>query len=221
MHPTALFDLDGTLVDSAPDLHAAADRMAARLGLRRYARAEIVGMIGDGVRALVERALAARDRPFDEAAYQAFFDDYAANAAVETAPFPGIPAALDALAVSGWRLAICTNKPEGATRALLAAIGLADRFAAIGAGDTFPARKPDPAHLRATLAAAGGEAARAVMIGDHRNDVVAAAGLGIPCIFAAWGYGPASMAEGAAAVARAPEELPALCERLLAAPATL
>lgn len=220
MAPTALFDLDGTLVDSAPDLHAAADRMAARLGLRRYARAEIVGMIGDGVRTLVERALAARGRAFDEAAYQAFFADYAANAAVETAPFPGIPAALDALAVGGWRLAICTNKPEGATRALLAAIGLADRFAAIGAGDSFPVRKPDPAHVRATLATAGGDAARAVMIGDHRNDVVAAAGLGIPCVFAAWGYGPAAMAEGAAAVARAPAELPALLERLVGAAAT-
>lgn len=220
MPPTALFDLDGTLVDSAPDIHAAVDRMAARLGLRRYARAEVVGMIGDGVRALVERALAARGRAFDEMAYQAFLADYTANAAVETAPFPGIPAALDALAASGWRLAICTNKPEGATRALLAAIGLADRFAAIGAGDSFPVRKPDPAHLRATLAAAGGEAARAVMIGDHRNDVAAAAGAGIPCIFAAWGYGTAAMAEGAAAVATHPGEVPVLCGRLLAAPAT-
>lgn len=220
MAPTALFDLDGTLVDSAPDLHAAADRMAARLGLAPYRLDEIVRMIGDGVRALVERALAARGRTFDEAACEAFVADYAANAAVATAPFPGIPAALDALAARGWRLAICTNKPDAATRALLAALGLADRFAAIGAGDTFPVRKPDPAHLRATLAAAGGDAARAVMIGDHRNDVAAAAGLGIPCIFAAWGYGPAAMAEGAAAIARSPQEVPALCTRLLAAPPT-
>mgnify|MGYP001245786926 CR=1 FL=1 len=219
MQPTALFDLDGTLVDSVPDITAAADRMAERLGLRRYVRAEVVGMIGDGVRTLVERALAARGRAFDEAAYRGFCDDYAANAAVETGPFPAIPAVLEALAARGWRLAICTNKPEGATRALLAALGLADRFAAIGAGDTFPVRKPDPAHVRATLAAAGGDAARAVMIGDHRNDVAAAAGAGIPCVFAAWGYGQPAMAEGAAAVARAPGELPALLEGLVGAPA--
>jgi phosphoglycolate phosphatase len=220
MHPTALFDLDGTLVDSAPDLHAAADRMAARLGLAPYRLDEIILMIGDGVHVLIERALAARGRPFDPNVYQRFLEDYAANAAVATRPFPGIPEALDALADAGWRMAVCTNKHEHAARVLLDALGLLDRFAAIGGGDTFPVRKPDPEHLFATLRAAGGAPARAVMIGDHRNDIAGAAAAGIPCVFAAWGYGPAGMAEGAAAIAAHPEEVPALCERLLAAPAT-
>ncbi|WP_019013093.1 phosphoglycolate phosphatase [Elioraea tepidiphila] len=220
MQPTALFDLDGTLVDSAPDLHAAANRMAARLGLAPYRLEEIIGMIGDGVHVLIERALAARGRPFDQAVYQGFLEDYAANAAVATRPFPGILEALDALAASGWRMAVCTNKHEHAARVLLAALGLLDRFAAIGGGDTFPVRKPDPEHLFATLRAAGGAPARAVMIGDHRNDIAGAAGAGIPCVFAAWGYGPAEMAKGAAAVARTPAELPALLERLVAARAT-
>jgi phosphoglycolate phosphatase len=214
---TALFDLDGTLLDSAPDLHAALDRLMARLGLPGFARAEVVAMVGDGARALVERALAARGRSFDPAALEAFLADYTAHAAVATRPFPGILDTLDALGAEGWSLAICTNKPEAATRALLGALGLLGRFAAIGAGDSFAVRKPDPAHLLATLRLAGGDPAAAVMVGDHRNDVAAALGAGLPCVFAAWGYGPAGMAEGAAALARTPGELPALLPRVLAA----
>jgi phosphoglycolate phosphatase len=114
-------------------------------------------------------------------------------------------------------LAVCTNKPEAAARALLAALGLAGSFAAIGGGDSFPVRKPDPAHVLATLAAAGGVASRAVMAGDHHNDVAAAAGAGMPCIFAAWGYGPAAMAAGAAGVAASFGELVRMAETLLPA----
>jgi len=213
----AVFDLDGTLVDSAPDIHAALDRLMARLGLAPFRRAEVVAMIGDGVAVLVERALAARGRPFDPAVVAAFSADYTAHAAVETRPFPGIPEALAALETAGWRLAVCTNKPAAATAALLEGLGLGGRFAAVGGGDSFPVRKPDPGHLLGTLRAAGGGPERAVMIGDHRNDVLAAQGAGLPCLFASWGYGPAAMAEGAAAVAPAPEALPALLDRLLPA----
>ncbi len=88
-------------------------------------------------------------------------------------------------------------------------------FAAIGGGDSFPVRKPDPAHLLATLAAAGADAGHAVMAGDHRNDIIAATGAGMPCIFAAWGYGPPAMAEGATAVAHSFSDLAVLAERLL------
>jgi phosphoglycolate phosphatase len=212
---TVVFDLDGTLVDSAPDIHAALDRLMA--GLRRppFAREEVVAMIGDGVRRLVERALAARDLPFDPAALAAFSADYTANAAVATRPFPGVPEALAALQDAGWRLAVCTNKPAAATAALLGALGLAGRFAAVGGGDSFPVRKPDPGHLLGALRAAGGEAGRAAMVGDHRNDVLAAQGAGLPCLFAAWGYGPPAMAEGAAAVAADPGALPALLDGLV------
>lgn len=211
----AIFDLDGTLVDSAADIHASLDRLMAAQGLAGFSRAEVIGMIGDGVRALVTKALTARDRPFDESALDAFVADYTAQATVLTRPFEGIPAALDALAAAGWRMAVCTNKPEEAARLLLADLGLADRFAALGGGDSFPVRKPDPGHLLATLAAAGGAKDRAVMIGDHRNDVQAAAGAGVPCIFAGWGYGPAHMAEGAP-IAATPHDLPRMIAALLA-----
>jgi phosphoglycolate phosphatase len=100
-------------------------------------------------------------------------------------------------------------------RDLLAALGLLDLFAAIGGGDSYPVRKPDPAHLLATLAQAGGIASRAIMVGDHHNDVAAAAGAGMPAIFAAWGYGPASAGAHAAATAQSFADIPALAMALL------
>ena len=193
----AVFDLDGTLVDSAPDIHAALDRLMARRRLPGFARAEVVGMIGDGVRVLLERAFAARGIALDEAGFDHFMADYEANAAVLTRPFAGIPALLSTLGDAGWRLAVCTNKPEAAARVLLAGLGLDRHFSALGGGDSFPMRKPDPGHLRATLAAAGAMPEDAVMIGDHRNDIDAARGAGVRAIFAGWGYGPHSMAGGA------------------------
>lgn len=215
--PTILFDLDGTLVDSAPDLHAAADRMAASLGLAPFSRAEIISWIGDGARALIEKALASRNHPFDEAAFQAFLADYTANAAVETEAFPGVAATLSRLADAGFTLAVCTNKPEAATRALLDALALTHHFAAIGGGDTFPFKKPDPRHLLATLESAGGAPDSALMVGDHRNDVDAAKGAKLPVVFATWGYGTRAMADGADAIAAHPADLLSLAPRLLGA----
>jgi len=198
---SAVFDLDGTLVDSAPDIHAALDRLMARRRLPGFARAEVVGMIGDGVRVLLERAFAARGVVLDEVGFAHFMADYEANAAVLTRPFDGIPELLRDLGDAGWRLAVCTNKPAAAARVLLSGLGLDGHFSALGGGDSFPMRKPDPGHLRATLAAAGVSAESAVMIGDHANDMLAARGAGVRAIFAGWGYGPPSMA-GDAPIAR-------------------
>ena len=117
----------------------------------------------------------------------------------------------------GWRLAVCTNKPEVPARALLAGLGMEGFFAAIGAGDSFPVKKPDPRHLLATIDLAGGDPARAVMVGDHANDVQAALGAGLPCLFAAWGYGPPEMALGAVGVVENFAALPTAVERLLPA----
>ncbi len=201
MTRTLLLDLDGTLVDSVPDLTAALNRLMAARGLAAFSRPEVTAMVGDGAAVLLERAFAARGVQQDDAALEAFVVDYTANTAVETRPFPGVIAGLDALTAAGWRLAVCTNKPEAAARALLAALGIDHYFAAVGGGDTFPVRKPDPAHLTATLQAAGGDLGRALMSGDHHNDVAAAQGAGVKCIFAAWGYGTAAMGAEAEAVA--------------------
>ncbi len=211
-----VLDLDGTLVDSAPDLAAALNRVMAARGFPPFALAEVAAMVGDGVRVLLDRAFAARGATADEAAVAAYSADYGANYAVATRPFPGAEAALRALAAAGWRLAVCTNKPEAMARDVLAATGFSGLFAAIGGGDSFPVRKPDPAHLLATIAVAGADPARAAMLGDHRNDILAARGAGLPGIFAAWGYGPIAMAEGAAAVAHGFAEIPDLAERLVA-----
>lgn len=214
---TLILDLDGTLVDSVPDLAAALNRLMLARGLAMFDHAATALMVGDGARALVDRAFAARGLAADEAAQASFLADYSANAAVETRAFRGTEAALRDLAGQGWRLAVCTNKPEIPARALLSGLGLDVYFAAIGAGDSFPMKKPDPRHLLATIALAGGDPARAVMVGDHANDVQAAIGAGLPCVFAAWGYGPAAMAAGAVAIADSFAALPTVVERLLPA----
>ena len=210
-----MLDLDGTLVDTVPDLAAALNRLMAAHGLGPFSLAETAAMVGDGVAKLVERAFAARGGVSDAAAVAAFSADYGAHVAVASKLYPGVAETLAALTDEGWRLAVCTNKPEVATHLLLAATGLAPLFAAVGAGDSFPVRKPDPAHLLATLRAAGGEPGTAVMAGDHRNDVAAADGAGVPCVFAAWGYGTPAMAEGATAVARDFVELGTIVRRLM------
>jgi phosphoglycolate phosphatase len=213
---TLLLDLDGTLVHSLPDLAAALNRLLRARGLEALSQSEVAVMIGDGVTRLVQRAFAARGRAPDAGAVAEFSADYGAHAAVETIAYPGVADALRSLADEGWRLAVCTNKPEAAARGVLSELDLARYFAAVGGGDSFPVRKPDPAHLLATLRVAGGDPAHAVMGGDHANDVAAARGAGLPCVFATWGYGPPAMAEGAAAIASDFAELTVIARRLLA-----
>lgn len=215
MERTLILDLDGTLIDSVPDLTAALNHLMEARRLPPFTEAETARMVGDGTRRLVERAFAARDRLADDDASAEFLVEYGARVAVASRPYPGVEATLRRLFEAGWRLGVCTNKPEFLARALLEAFGLAGFFRAIGGGDSFPTRKPDPAHLLATVRAVGGCAKRAVMAGDHRNDILAATGAGLPCIFAAWGYGTTGMAEGAAAVAEEFADLPPIACRLL------
>lgn len=215
MRRTLILDLDGTLIDSVPDIMSALNRLMAQRGFAPFGRDATAGFVGNGVAVLVRRAFAARGTEADEAAIASFTEDYTANAAVETRAFPGAVETIRAMTADGWRMAVCTNKPQAATWAILEALDLSRWFAAVGGGDSFPTRKPDPAHLLSTLAAAGGSPEAAVMVGDHHNDVHAAAGAGVPCIFAAWGYGPPEMAEGATAVAQRFTDVPATAARLL------
>ncbi len=214
---TIVFDLDGTLVDSVPDIAAAVNRMLAARGLAALDRPAVAAMVGDGLQPLIDRVFAARNATQDAAAAGEYLADYEANVLVETTLFPGVAAALDALGADGWTLAVCTNKPERAARLLLEALGIADRFAAIGGGDSFARHKPDPAHFLGTVALAGGDPARAVMVGDHRNDVLSATGGGAQAIFAGWGYGRPGMEAGAAAVAATADAVPGIAGGLLPA----
>ena len=217
MDRIALFDLDGTLLDSAPDLHSALDRLMAAHGRPGFAREEVWRMIGDGVAVLVQRACAARNLSPDPGLVAEFLADYEAHAADETRPFPGIPEVLAELRAEGWRLAVCTNKPERAALIVLDGMGLSPMLEAVGGGDSFPVRKPHPGHPLGLLARMGGEASRAVLIGDHANDIQAARAAGIAAVFAAWGYGTPGMAEGAP-VAAAPADLPGVLAGLGVAP---
>lgn len=211
MRPTLILDLDGTLVDSAPDLRMALNQVLATRGLAAFPLPEVTGMIGDGVAALVDRALAARGHPPDPAAVAAMREEYGRHYADLTRPYPGVEAGLRDLAEAEWRLVVCTNKPEAPARALLGALGLEAYFDAVAGGDG--PRKPDPAH---TLAALGnGDPRHAVVLGDHHNDIRAAVAAGIPAIFAAWGYGTPAMADGAAAMAHAFAEVAGLAGALL------
>ncbi|GAC1346230.1 MAG: HAD family hydrolase [Acetobacteraceae bacterium] len=216
MPPTLLLDLDGTLVDSVPDLLASANRVLAARNLAPFTAPELAAMVGDGAAALVRKLLAARGLEAQPGDVEAFLVDYTAHPAALSRPYDGVPETLRRLAHHGWRLAVCTNKPEAPARTLLADLGLIDLFASIGGGDSYPTRKPDPAHALATLQAAGGDRTACVMVGDHHNDVVAAAGAGLPCIFAAWGYGTAAMGRDAQATAQCFAEIPALAAALLA-----
>lgn len=215
MAPLLVFDLDGTLVDSAPDLTAALNRLMATRGLAPFAEADVTPMVGDGAGVLVQRAFAARGTSADQTALDSYAADYGRNYAVETRLYPGVADTLSRLSGAGWRLAVCTNKPEAPARKLLEKLGIGARFAAIGGGDSFPTRKPDPGHLRATIEAAGGSPDHAAMVGDHANDIRAATGLGVPCIYAGWGYGGTAMAKGATEVAASFPDLPGIAARLL------
>jgi phosphoglycolate phosphatase len=190
-----LFDLDGTLVDSVPDLAAAANTLLGEFGRPPLGEAEIVGMVGDGVAKLVERVLAARGMGGDAfaPALARFVALYEADATRLTRPYPGVPALLDQLVAGGCRLAVCTNKPERATRAVLEGLDLARFFAVVLGGDSLAVKKPDPGPLRTALARLGAATAQAAMVGDHRNDVLAARAAGIPAVFARYGYGFATL----------------------------
>lgn len=215
MPRTLLLDLDGTLVDTVPDLAAALNRLMASRGLPAFTAEAVTRMVGDGVAALVAKAFAAHDRSADPTAVADFTRDYEAHIAVASRLYSGVAETLASLKEQGWQLAICTNKPEKAARLLIGTLGLMPLICAVGAGDSFAARKPDPAHLLATIGRAGGQAGRAVMLGDHHNDIQAAAAAHVPGIFALWGYGTAAMAEGSTARAKNIADAAAIANRLL------
>jgi phosphoglycolate phosphatase len=189
---TVVFDLDGTLVDTAPDLINALNFILTREGLPAVPLQSARSMIGAGARKLIERGveLDGRHVGLDDITRLTndFIDRYAAHIADESRPFEGLEAALDELSARGYRLAVCTNKLEWLSKLLLDELGLSSRFSAICGADTFGVSKPDPAILRQTVARAGGELASSVMVGDAGTDIGVARRAGIPVIGVSFGY---------------------------------
>jgi phosphoglycolate phosphatase len=192
--PVILFDLDGTLADTAPDLAATLNVVLAEVGAQPVAADEVRHMVGHGARRLIENSLQARGRHLDDAALDRltarFIAHYGEHIAVESRPFPGVETALGALKRGGGKLAVCTNKTEALSVKLLRALDLDGYFDAIAGADTFPVRKPDPGHLLMAVERVAGDPARAVMVGDSETDVRAARAAGIPIIGVTFGYTP-------------------------------
>jgi phosphoglycolate phosphatase len=212
--PVLLCDLDGTLVDSLPDLAAAIAELLdqeSRPGLMQEA---VAAMVGDGVPKLIERALAATGGVPPAAELAAlvarYMPIYEARLTELTRPYPGAIETLQALKDNGWRLAVCTNKPEAPSREIVTGLGFAGLFEAISGGDSLPVKKPDPGHVLGLLAGLGAAPGAAVMLGDSTNDVRAAQAAGLPAIAIAHGYGATPARElGADRVIESFAELPA------------
>ena len=190
--PLLVFDLDGTLVDTAPDLANTLNVILTRSGFEPVHYDQARMMIGIGARFMIQRALtwqqadvpaADLDRMFDS-----FIEHYVAHIADASRPFPGLTTTLDRLAANGFKFAVCTNKLEGPSRLLLDALDLTDRFAFICGQDTFSVMKPNPEVLRQTIASAGGTLTNAIMVGDSATDIETARSAGVPVIAVDFGY---------------------------------
>ncbi|MEO3999872.1 HAD family hydrolase [Mesorhizobium sp. CAU 1732] len=192
LKPIIVFDLDGTLVDTAPDLLTSLNHCLTLAGMTPAEPGELRGFVGMGGRVMIERAFAAQQRALSaeqlDTLQVSFLDHYGSHMPGESRPYPGALDAVARFASAGYDAAICTNKYEGMATSLIAALGLADRFSAICGGDSFAFRKPDPRHLTETIARAGGDPERAVMIGDSRTDIDTAKAAGIPVIAVDFGY---------------------------------
>ena len=191
-HRTVVFDLDGTLVDTAPDLINALNFVLEREGLPPVPLHSARNMIGAGARKLIERGLEIEGREASPAELARLTDDfiayYAEHIADASRPFDGLERALDDLAALGYRFAVCTNKLEWLSKRLLDELNLSSRFSAICGADTFGISKPDPAILRQTVARAGGELASTIMVGDAGPDIGVARRAGVPVIGVSFGY---------------------------------
>ncbi|MEM6548194.1 MAG: HAD-IA family hydrolase [Pseudomonadota bacterium] len=224
----AIFDLDGTLADTAADLLAAANVALAPRGLPALVLAEDRSFAGRGGKSMIRRALAKAGRDPDslaevsltEAIYPDLLAAYEGAIAVETRLFDGVVPCLERLAAAGWALGVCTNKPERLARILLGELGVLDRFAAVLGADTLPVRKPDPEHFRETARRIRAVPGRSVMLGDTRTDLETARAAGVPCVLTRFGFAaePLDVLAPDAVVGHY-DEIPAVLERLSTAAA--
>lgn len=190
--PIVVFDLDGTLVDTAPDLLDSLNHTLVAGGMAKVDDTAFRRFVGQGGKIMIERAYLAQQRQLTAAEHErlhdVFLEHYTLNIPGRSQPYPGVVAAMDRLAAAGYTLAVCTNKYESLARNLIEGLGLSERFAAITGPETFGIRKPDPRHLTETIAMAGGDVARAVMVGDSVTDIDTAKAAGIPVVAVDFGY---------------------------------
>lgn len=194
-----IFDLDGTLVDTAPDLMRATNHVLAGLGRRAISMDEVRSFVGHGARALLTRGLTATGglpENYDvEPDYQRFVTFYASNIADGSVPFPGVVRLLERLKSEGFGLGVCTNKLEGLSVQLLDALDLSRHFGSVVGPDTLGVAKPDPRPFREAVSRLGLVAPRAIMVGDSETDVLTARNAGVPVIGVPFGYTPQPVAE--------------------------
>lgn len=191
MHPTlVVFDLDGTLIDSAPDMHSAVNLMLADLGCPPLSLADIRTMVGDGASALIARALAARQCVSVDSgkALADFLRHYETNPTEATRIFPAVPETLERLQASGLTLAVCTNKPGRLTTLILERLGLSRFFTRVVAGDSLPYKKPDPRALMEVLNGFGTAPEAALLVGDSEVDAATGQAAKVPFILMTYGY---------------------------------
>jgi phosphoglycolate phosphatase len=217
---TIAFDLDGTLIETAGDIHRALGEVLSAEGLPPLPMADVRNLVGGGARLLIQRALELHGATRDDATLGRLMDDYIAAYAADIAslshPFPGLVEALDALQALGATLCVCTNKRTDLSVQLLTTLGLQHLFAAIVGGDLAPNRKPHPDHYIHAIRSAGGDPARSMMVGDSIYDVRTAKAAGAPVAIYAFGYtDTAPDLLGADAVFTHFTELPDLAVRLL------
>lgn len=219
----AIFDLDGTLADTAADLLDAANRAMAPYGLPALELGRDKSFAGRGGRSMIRRALDLAGRDADAAEAMALTDRiypellaaYEDGIARHTRLFDGAERCLERLADTGWRLGVCTNKPERLARILLSELGIAERFGAILGADTLTVRKPDPGHFLETVRGIGADPTRSVMLGDTRNDLETARAAGVPCVLMRFGFAAEPLDELAPeATVGHFDEVPPLLERL-------
>lgn len=192
LSPIVVFDLDGTLAETAPDIMRVLNIILVREQLPALPLERARELVGAGARALIERGFRVSGKPLDPETLERLFQDflliYADDVASDSFIHAGVMEAMATLQAQGFKLAVCTNKPILHTRLILGHFGIADRFAAVAGRDSFPYHKPDPRHLTLTIEAAGGDPARAVMVGDSRTDIDTARAAGIPSICVPFGY---------------------------------
>lgn len=217
---TIVFDLDGTLVETAPDLVNTLNHLLVGEGVAPLPYDQARLMIGQGAKALIARGFAAAGAPLSDARlatlFEAFIEHYLAHIADHSRPFDGVMAAIDAMEAEGARMAVCTNKRTDLSVALMDTLKISHRFAAIIGGDAAPAQKPDARHLLTTIERAGGDPTRAVMVGDSISDAGAARAAKVPLVLVSFGYTDTPAKDlGADILIDHFDELPDACLRLL------